>query len=147
MGSSRTRVRTCVPCIGREILNHCATREAPIYILKCNLLCLLPSPKAPVNHITSFPLHFRKAAALTSQRKQRPLSLLSLLQATLPENSASAPRLTSRRGVIYPFIVGSCNSFIFTCVVFNFVNYHVVLGKLVTSCKRMKLDTYAIHKN
>ena len=29
MGSSRTRARTRVPCIGRRILNHCATREAP----------------------------------------------------------------------------------------------------------------------
>ena len=27
MGSSRTRAWTCVPCIGRWILNHCATRE------------------------------------------------------------------------------------------------------------------------
>ena len=27
VGSSRTRARTCVPCIGRWILNHCATRE------------------------------------------------------------------------------------------------------------------------
>ena len=32
MGSSRTRARTCVPCIGRRILNHCATREVPIFI-------------------------------------------------------------------------------------------------------------------
>ena len=28
-GSSRTRARTRVPCIGRQILNHCATREVP----------------------------------------------------------------------------------------------------------------------
>ena len=27
VGSSRTRARTLVPCIGRWILNHCATRE------------------------------------------------------------------------------------------------------------------------
>ena len=27
-GSSQTRARTRVPCIGRQILNHCATREA-----------------------------------------------------------------------------------------------------------------------
>ena len=27
--ASRTRARTRVPCIGRRILNHCATREAP----------------------------------------------------------------------------------------------------------------------
>ena len=29
VGSSRTRARTHVPCIGRRILNHCATREVP----------------------------------------------------------------------------------------------------------------------
>ena len=33
MGSSRTRARTHVPCIGRRILNHCATREVPTSIL------------------------------------------------------------------------------------------------------------------
>ena len=27
VGSSRTRDQTCVPCIGRWILNHCATRD------------------------------------------------------------------------------------------------------------------------
>ena len=31
VGSSQTRARTRVPCIGRQILNHCATREALIY--------------------------------------------------------------------------------------------------------------------
>ena len=29
VGSSRTRERTRVPCIGRQILNHCTTREVP----------------------------------------------------------------------------------------------------------------------
>ena len=29
VGSSRTRARTHVPCIGRRILNHCATKEVP----------------------------------------------------------------------------------------------------------------------
>ena len=33
VGSSRTRARTRVPCIGRWILNHCATREVPISLL------------------------------------------------------------------------------------------------------------------
>ena len=33
MGSSRTRDRTCVPCIGRRLLNHCATREAPRFVI------------------------------------------------------------------------------------------------------------------
>ena len=30
VGSSQTRARTRVPCIGRQILNNCATREAPM---------------------------------------------------------------------------------------------------------------------
>ena len=34
VGSSRTRDRTCVPCIGRWILNHCTTREAFEAVLK-----------------------------------------------------------------------------------------------------------------
>ena len=42
VGSSRTRDRTCVPCIGRQILNHCATREAPIYFCFINkFICTL----------------------------------------------------------------------------------------------------------
>ena len=31
VGSSQTRARTRVPCISRQILNHCATREALLY--------------------------------------------------------------------------------------------------------------------
>ena len=31
VGSSQTRARTRVPCIGRQTLNHCATREAPVH--------------------------------------------------------------------------------------------------------------------
>ena len=33
VGSSQTRARTPVPCIGRQTLNHYATREAPISFL------------------------------------------------------------------------------------------------------------------
>ena len=35
VGSSRTRDRTRVPCIGRQILNHCATREVRVLFLEC----------------------------------------------------------------------------------------------------------------
>ena len=34
VGSSQTRTQTRVPCIGRQILNHCVTREAPPFCLK-----------------------------------------------------------------------------------------------------------------
>ena len=40
VGSSQTRARTRVPCIGRQILNHCATREAPIQVLSMKNLVL-----------------------------------------------------------------------------------------------------------
>ena len=32
VGSSQTRARTRVPCIDRQILNHCATREAQYFL-------------------------------------------------------------------------------------------------------------------
>ena len=43
VGSSQTRARTRVPCIGRQILNHCATREALLINLISNpkRLCIL----------------------------------------------------------------------------------------------------------
>ena len=34
VGSSQTRVRTRVPCIGRQTLNHCATGEAQLHTFK-----------------------------------------------------------------------------------------------------------------
>ena len=45
VGSSRCRAQTCVPFIGRRILNHCATREAPkIYLFLAVLgLCCCAS--------------------------------------------------------------------------------------------------------
>ena len=33
VGSSQTRALTRVPCVGRRIPNHCATREAPLLLL------------------------------------------------------------------------------------------------------------------
>ena len=42
VGSSQTRARTRVPCIGRQILNHCATREAPNIILNGEKLKAFP---------------------------------------------------------------------------------------------------------
>ena len=34
VGSSQTRAQTRVPCIGRQTLNHCPTREAPRRFLR-----------------------------------------------------------------------------------------------------------------
>ena len=33
VGSSQARAWTCVSCIGRRILNHCATREVPKFLI------------------------------------------------------------------------------------------------------------------
>ena len=45
VGSSQTRARTRVPCIGRQIPNHCATREAPgcfSWCNKCKIILCIP---------------------------------------------------------------------------------------------------------
>ena len=36
VGSSQTRAQTRVPCIGRQIVNHCATREAHWTVFWCH---------------------------------------------------------------------------------------------------------------
>ena len=45
VGSSQTRARTRVPCIGRQILNHCTTREAPGLVFKKTLSAMRLSKK------------------------------------------------------------------------------------------------------
>ena len=55
VGCSQTRARTRVPCVGRRILNHCATREAQIIsFLQCLgkvsitvLILLVRKPRLP----------------------------------------------------------------------------------------------------
>ena len=37
VGSSRARDQTCVPCISRQILNHCATRKSLNFDFSCFL--------------------------------------------------------------------------------------------------------------
>ena len=46
-GSSRTRARTRIPCIGRRVLNHCATGEVPVPEFLQSLTCSssLPQPR------------------------------------------------------------------------------------------------------
>ena len=39
VGSAQTRARTRVPCIGRQILNHCATREARSWSFEIAFRC------------------------------------------------------------------------------------------------------------
>ena len=47
VGSSRIRDRTRVACIGRRILNHCATRKAPVEVLNiCELTVFIKFGKS-----------------------------------------------------------------------------------------------------
>ena len=43
VGSSRTRAQTLVPCIGRQILNYCTTREVPLLFIFDAISSLLKS--------------------------------------------------------------------------------------------------------
>ena len=47
VGSSRTRARTRVPCIGRRILNQCVAREAPTCTCEISLIFFFFQPRCP----------------------------------------------------------------------------------------------------
>ena len=63
VGSSRTRDRTRVPCIGRRILIHCATREAPViqfltydyYFMLVNFFATFSATPPPHPHLHQHP--------------------------------------------------------------------------------------------
>ena len=63
VGSSRTRAGTRVPCIGRRILNHCATREAPASILLQEVLAFGMSKSLQGNHFLDVTRHHRSNQA------------------------------------------------------------------------------------
>ena len=85
VGSSQTRARTRVPCIGRQILNHCATREAPGSLLILGL-CICCSICLEHLHLLP-PFH--------------PLSVSHpLLQEVLPDTPAGS-------GIPQPRLLGS----------------------------------------
>ena len=57
VGSSQTRARTRVPCISRQILNHCATREAPIFISLTHIVKHILNQHLELINICIFPLN------------------------------------------------------------------------------------------
>ena len=80
MGSSRTRARTCVPCIGRQILNHCATREVPLILnFKMKIVIIIQFHSL---HQT-FSNHFKYLSE--SHQKHPPCSSFSSKTPTFPE--------------------------------------------------------------
>ena len=74
--SSRTRDQTCVPCIGRQIFIHQATREVPIYLrsfvflvesLEVSVNIIMPSTNGD-NSTSSFPTWIPLFANRSDQR-------------------------------------------------------------------------------
>ena len=77
VGSSRTRAWSRVPCIGRWILNHCATREVPILIFLA--------------------LRFKRK----KNEKQRPLNILKKQHLYNTQNYTMKRRFPSQRKLLY----------------------------------------------
>ena len=71
VGSSWTRVQTCVPCIGRQILNHWTTRE----VLERILLSLLLPASLSLSLCLSLSLPPPSVSLTPSLRVPVPLSL------------------------------------------------------------------------
>ena len=59
VGSSQTRARTRVPCFGRQILNHCATREARVALILSSGLILVFVLDSFLHHLGLRPRGFQ----------------------------------------------------------------------------------------
>ena len=75
VGSSRARAQTLIPCIGRQILNHCATREVPYCLLLKDPL--YHPKKKPHTHQQSLPIHPATSPALGNHQSTFCLYLCS----------------------------------------------------------------------
>ena len=107
VGSSQTRARTRVPCISRQTLNHCATREAPI----CLFLFLFP----------------------LLQKVDQKGFCCDLCQGVLPMFSSKSfivSSLTFRSLIHFEFIfvygVKECSNFILLHVALQFSQHHLL---------------------
>ena len=87
VGSSQTRARTRVPCISRQILNHCATREARIFY-----------------SLTKYIYDLRgKCQGLALEKKQAPLPYLAhVIISVLSSLSARSQELCLCGSLLYP---------------------------------------------
>ena len=104
MGSFQTRDQTHVPCIGRWILNHCATREAPVVYFKLLL------PKGKPRHWNYHMCVYRvqqKSLQPTRQHSHsgrltlQKLEVLTPPTLTLPLQSTPSPYVTSDTNIYH----------------------------------------------
>ena len=92
VGSCRTRTRTRFPCIGRRILNHCATREVPVGSFEASFLHIQMSPErsikthSPFTQLSSYP---QKIVCKIPSK-----SLKTLLQEAVPKLMSRKNALT-----------------------------------------------------
>ena len=103
VGSSHTRARTRVPCIGRQILNHCAMREVPwlfltlAHLFLCSYLVFCIHPIFPPPY-----LYFRCSSApsrspLASLRRAEQRAALEGVENKLLRHCLVKPALTPFR--------------------------------------------------
>ena len=130
VGSSQTRARTRVPCIGRQILNHCSTREAlgrqkkgarrgleparPLHsalgpCLSRKVLCSSWGPSAPTcsSHLSAQRVT-QTSCGLIGKTEDYPavqLAFLSLpaCQASKQTNQKPATQALPREGGVFPY--------------------------------------------
>ena len=77
LGSSQTRARTRFPCISRQILNHCATREALYFLFDFQNIAeggTLPNSFYEAT-ITLIP---KPGKVVTHTKKLQPISLMNM---------------------------------------------------------------------
>ena len=117
VGSSQTRARTCVSCIGRQILNHCATREAQ-----------LPSFKKKFIYYLFIIFYFWPCWVFISVRG------LSLVAASGGHSSSRCAGLSLSRPN-FPLRTAFAASYRFRVVVFSlsFLSRYFLISSLISS--------------
>ena len=110
VGSSRTRAWTCVPWIGRRILNHCATREVLDHcFLNQHPEKFIKNGETGIEIQTSDGWHLPSARCVPTPEVPPPLSALLLTPATEPTYCAWCTPAGSHFRVIALAVVSTWN--------------------------------------
>ena len=153
VGSSRARVRTRVTCIGRWILNHCATREVPICLFKIYLFILFMAVlglrfcerafsscgkrgplfiavRGPLTIVASFVAEHRLQTRRLSSCGSRAQLLRGMWDLPRPGLEPESPALAGRFSTTAP--PGKPPLYVFLILVIQLVGSHY--GKMVFRC-------------
>ena len=146
VGSSQPRAQTHVPCIGRRILNHCATREAPKQVLQSlsEKLKMFLQTSVPCCRFVRSPLHREAMPSIPSKLATFLVLLrdLSWAPSFLSHSMVtfSLGKLTHLYGNNYHLFVHISNSHIFR---FSVLSHNLQTVRDISTCFFIHLTPFS----